>query len=92
MGTDDLNEKVEGASECDCTACREGDAEACLKYSSEDELIMVAEQHPSEDRAEEAMRLLRKKFDPTYGWCEDCDGLVCTERDCCLYRTLPTTL
>ena len=48
------------------------------------ELIKVAEQHPDDNKAKEAMSELRNRFDRTYGWCNDCDGLVCKEKDCCL--------
>ena len=33
-----------------------------------------------------ALKELRESFDKTYGWCMDCDGLVCKEKDCCLNR------
>jgi len=36
--------------------------------------------------ANKAMKELRERFDKTYGWCMDCDGLVCKEKDCCLNR------
>tara|TARA_R110000851_G_scaffold203860_1_gene355776 strand:- start:331 stop:525 length:195 start_codon:yes stop_codon:yes gene_type:complete len=51
---------------------------------TEDELIRLAEQHSSDKVANKAMKELRTKFDKTYGWCNDCDGLVCKEKDCCL--------
>lgn len=53
---------------------------------TENELIALAEQHPDDNVANKAMKELREKFDKTYGWCEDCDGLVCKEKDCCLNR------
>ena len=49
-------------------------------------LIDAAQNSEDESEANEAMRLLREKFDPTYGWCEDCDGLVCKEKDCCMNK------
>jgi len=48
------------------------------------ELIKIAEQHPDNNEANKAMKELREKYDPTYGWCMDCDGLVCKSKDCCL--------
>ena len=54
--------------------------------SEEFKLIQLAEQHPNDNVANEAMKKLREKFDKTYGWCQDCDGLVCKEKDCCLNR------
>ena len=36
--------------------------------------------------ASRAMELLRTKYDKTYGWCWDCDGLVIRQKDCCLNR------
>ena len=51
---------------------------------TENELIRLAEQHPNDEVANKAMKKLRTKFDKTYGWCNDCDRLVCKEKDCCL--------
>ena len=53
---------------------------------TENELIALAEQHPDDNVANKAMKELRERFDKTYGWCQDCDGLVCKEKDCCLNR------
>jgi hypothetical protein len=53
---------------------------------TEIELIRLAEQHPDDEVANKAMQELRTKFDKTYGWCNDCDGLVCKEKDCCLNK------
>ena len=50
---------------------------------TESELIKIAETHPDETVAQKAMIELRKRFDKTYGWCVDCDGLVVKEKDCC---------
>ena len=36
--------------------------------------------------ANKAMKELRLKYDITYGWCEDCDGLVVKQKDCCMYK------
>jgi len=52
--------------------------------SVESKLILLAEMHPDDKVANAAMKELREKFDTTYFWCEDCDGLVCKEKDCCL--------
>jgi hypothetical protein len=51
---------------------------------TEKELILTAEQHPNEETANKAMKELRSRFDKTYVWCNDCDGLVTKEKDCCL--------
>ena len=34
------------------------------------------------------MKVLREEYDETYKWCEDCDGLVTTEKNCCLNKNL----
>lgn len=54
---------------------------------TEEELVIIAENDPDDKAAAEAMKELRERFDNTYGWCPDCDGLVCKEKDCCLNRT-----
>ena len=51
---------------------------------TEEELIDLAEMHPDENVANGAMKELRERFDATYFWCYDCDGMVCKEKDCCL--------
>lgn len=53
---------------------------------TEDELIEIAQQHIDDNVANKAMKELRERFDKTYIWCQDCDGLVCKEKDCCLNR------
>lgn len=53
---------------------------------SELNLIQTAEQHEDDSIANYAMKELRDRFDKTYIWCYDCDGLVCKESDCCLNR------
>lgn len=45
-----------------------------------------AEMHSSDKIASRAMKVLRQRYDKTYGWCEDCDGVVCIKRDCCINR------
>ena len=59
--------------------------------TSKKELVLIetAQCSTSETLANEAMRVLRSHYDPTYKWCEDCDGLVCKEKDCCLNQ-VPT--
>lgn len=52
----------------------------------EGELISVAMFSDFEDVAETAMKRLQSEFDPTYVWCNGCDGLVVRERDCCLNK------
>jgi len=54
---------------------------------TEAELIHIAIYHEDNEVAKEAMKELRERFDSTYGWCSDCDGLVCKEKDCCLNWT-----
>jgi hypothetical protein len=55
---------------------------------TEAELIIIAENHPDDTKSAEAMKELRERFDKTYGWCNDCDGLVCKEKDCCMNREI----
>ena len=49
-------------------------------------LAVIAENHHDDDYAAKAMRILRIYFDSTYFWCDDCDGLVCKEKECCINR------
>jgi len=49
-------------------------------------LKTMAETHPSDNVANWAMDILRSLFDKTYKFCEDCDGLVTKESECCLNR------
>jgi hypothetical protein len=53
---------------------------------TETQLRQIAEQHPDDATANAAMKELRERFDKTYIWCEDCDGLVTKEKDCCMNR------
>ena len=55
---------------------------------TEIELIKLAENHADDNIANSAMKELRYRFDETYIWCQDCDGLVCKEKDCCLNKEL----
>lgn len=50
-------------------------------------LCRIAEMDPDDAKANTAMKELRERFDSTYGWCNDCDGLVVKKKDCCLNRT-----
>jgi len=59
--------------------------EIATEEMSEENLILIA-QHSGDKAANTAMKELRKRFDKTYGWCEDCDGLVIKEKDCCMNR------
>jgi hypothetical protein len=52
---------------------------------SEQELIESAEKG-NDLESKYAMALLREKYDMTYGWCANCDGVVVKEKDCCLNR------
>lgn len=62
------------------------DSEKLLNLLSEEELCQVAEIHPDDKEASKAMRMLRTKFDKSYIWCYDCDGLVIKESECCLNK------
>lgn len=53
---------------------------------TENELMQLAQDHPDNEITELAMAKLRDRFDKTYIWCVDCDGLVVKEKDCCLNR------
>lgn len=53
---------------------------------TENELILIAQQDQDDFAAGLAMRELRERFDKTYDWCVDCDGIVCKLKDCCLNR------
>ena len=52
--------------------------------ATEIELINTAQHHPSDTIAKRAMIELRERFDDSYIWCADCDGLVVKEKDCCM--------
>lgn len=58
--------------------------EAKQDKSLEAKLIQLATYHPDDEIANKAMLELRTLFDETYIWCDDCDGLVCKIKDCCL--------
>ena len=49
---------------------------------TENQLIQLAEMHPDDKVANKAMKELRERFDSSYIWCGDCDGLVVKERLC----------
>ncbi len=53
---------------------------------TENELIDLATWHIDDAVANKAMAELRERFDSTYFWCTDCDGLVVKDKDCCLNR------
>jgi hypothetical protein len=55
---------------------------------TESELIAIAEQDLDDNKANESMKELRERFDPTYCWCLECDCLVVKEADCCLNKEL----
>ncbi|MFT5347785.1 MAG: hypothetical protein ACI9M3_000819 [Bacteroidia bacterium] len=56
--------------------------------SRELRLMRIAQEVGSQKIARNAMGILRIEFDKTYGWCEDCDGLVIKESDCCLNKNI----
>lgn len=53
---------------------------------TENQLIQLAEMHPDDKVVNKAMKELRERFDSTYIWCGDCDGLVVKESECCVNR------
>lgn len=53
---------------------------------TENELIILTQVHPDGSVASSSMKELRERFDNTYDWCMDCDGIVCKQKDCCLNR------
>tara|TARA_R110000803_G_C11807309_1_gene300208 strand:+ start:392 stop:589 length:198 start_codon:yes stop_codon:yes gene_type:complete len=55
---------------------------------TENELIILAQWDICDKIANAAMNELRTNFDKTYGWCDDCDGLVCKEKECCLNQDI----
>lgn len=57
-----------------------------MKNKTENRLIIIAERNPDDKVSSEAMKELRERFDKSYGWCDDCDGLVVKEKDCCINR------
>ena len=60
---------------------------------NESELISIAQCHESDDEANKAMGILRSVFDPSYIWCQGCDGLVIKKKNCCMSRRNdPTTM
>lgn len=50
----------------------------------EAELIWTAQYDRDEQKANDAMKQLKEKYDETYGFCNDCDGLVVKESECCM--------
>lgn len=47
-----------------------------LNNMSEGELADIATFHEDDKLASEAMKLLRQKFNPSYHWCPEFDGLA----------------
>lgn len=73
-------------NDCECVIkCKRG-CDEILDNQTEAYLVGMAENHPDDNLANRAMKILRNKFDKTYGWCNDCDGLVIKKRYCCLNR------
>ena len=68
------------------TYLEELSASSPTNMKTESQLAILAETHPDDDIALQYMKELRKRFDETYIWCQDCDGLVCKEEDCCLNK------
>jgi len=55
-----------------------------LSALKESALVVIAEMNQFDKVASAAMKELRVRFDSTYFWCLDCDGLVVKKKDCCL--------
>lgn len=53
--------------------------------TEEEKLIQIAQWSKDESEQNKAMAELREKYDPTYGYCTDCDFLVVTEKECCMH-------
>lgn len=51
---------------------------------TEKELQWIATMADSDEEAGEAMKELRERFDPTYFYCCECDGMATKESECCL--------
>lgn len=47
-------------------------------------IVSIAQGHSDDKYANNAMKQLKERFDKTYMFCVDCDGLVTKEKDCCL--------
>lgn len=55
---------------------------------TENELADIATFHEDDIVANAAMKELRERFDPTYFFCVDCDGIATSEKDCCMNRII----
>jgi hypothetical protein len=53
---------------------------------TEQELIKIAQTSSNDAEANLAMKELRERFSPSYGWCADCDFLVIKAENCCHTR------
>jgi hypothetical protein len=62
------------------------DYESTLDFNNftEEQLVNFAQNHPDDKMASQAMGVLKRKFDNTYIYCMECDGLVCKVKQCCL--------
>ena len=58
------------------------------KPKTEPELIHIATWSQDDHEANAAMSELRERFDSTYIWCEDCDGVVVKKKDCCIEKPI----
>ena len=47
-------------------------------------LVVIATTHEDNGMAGRAMKQLRRRFNKTYFWCDDCDYAVTTKKGCCL--------
>ena len=55
-----------------------------LQDKTKNQLDDIATFHCEDIIANEAMKILKEKYDNTYFFCGDCDYLVVKEKDCCL--------
>ena len=55
------------------------------------DLIIIAELSLDDKDAQEAIEELQKKYDPTYIYCLDCDGMVVKKANCCLVKMKKVT-
>lgn len=51
---------------------------------SEMQLIQLAEMQNDDSIANSAMKELKQRYASDYKWCQDCDGRVVKEKECCL--------
>ena len=55
-------------------------------------LILIAQYSKDDDQANKAMAELIEKHNSSYKFCNDCDGLVVTEAECCMNRKVDESI